>query len=82
MGEGRGGRLPKIIPAELPDFSRLALPYDFYTDADIAHRIVYVEASRGCPFTCEFCLSSLDIPVRRCRWKNFCGECKSCWIAG
>ena len=58
-------QLPKIIAAELPEFSRLALPYDFYTDADIAHRIVYVEASRGCPFTCEFCLSSLDIPVRQ-----------------
>ncbi len=56
--------LPKIIPAELPDFSRLVLPYDLYTDADLAHRLVYVEASRGCPFTCEFCLSSLDIPVR------------------
>jgi radical SAM superfamily enzyme YgiQ (UPF0313 family) len=56
--------LPKIIPAEVPEFSRIALPYAFYTDADIAHRIIYVEASRGCPFTCEFCLSSLDIPVR------------------
>jgi len=56
---------PKIILAELPEFSRLALPYDYYTEADLAHRIVYVEASRGCPFTCEFCLSSLDIPVRQ-----------------
>jgi radical SAM superfamily enzyme YgiQ (UPF0313 family) len=45
--------------------ARLELPYDFYTAADLAHRIVYVEASRGCPFTCEFCLSSLDIPVRQ-----------------
>ncbi len=60
-----GAPLPKIILAELPEFSRLELPYDFYTAADLSHRIVYVEASRGCPFTCEFCLSSLDIPVRQ-----------------
>ena len=47
-----------------PDFNALTLPYHLYTDDDIAHRVIYVEASRGCPFECEFCLSSLDVPVR------------------
>jgi radical SAM superfamily enzyme YgiQ (UPF0313 family) len=66
-GELLAGRRPasKIIAAEPPALDRLALPYDLYDDRDVAHRILYVEASRGCPFTCEFCLSSLDIPVRR-----------------
>jgi hypothetical protein len=54
----------KIIPAAPPDVAQLTLPYDEYTDEDIAHRLIYVEASRGCPFECEFCLSSLDVPVR------------------
>jgi len=54
----------KVISASLPNLSTLRLPYSHYTDADIANRVIYVEASRGCPFTCEFCLSSVDIPVR------------------
>jgi radical SAM superfamily enzyme YgiQ (UPF0313 family) len=69
LGDGSRGRLPhqlqKIIAAEVPDFSKIVLPYELYTNDDLAHRVIYVEASRGCPFTCEFCLSSLDIPVRQ-----------------
>ena len=60
----RGEKLPKVIAAALPLPEQLRLPYDLYSDADIAHRVLYVEASRGCPFTCEFCLSSLEVPVR------------------
>ncbi|KAB2664753.1 MAG: DUF4080 domain-containing protein [Verrucomicrobia bacterium] len=55
----------KIIHAPLPDPAKVALPYDLYDERDCAHRVVYVEASRGCPFTCEFCLSSLEVPVRQ-----------------
>src|SRR5476649_702644 len=33
-------QLPKVIPAGLPEFSQLVLPYDYYTAADLAHRII------------------------------------------
>jgi radical SAM superfamily enzyme YgiQ (UPF0313 family) len=32
--------------------------YRLYTDEDVSKKLVYVEASRGCPFGCEFCLSA------------------------
>ena len=72
----------KIISSELPDVARLALPYSFYNDDDIAHRIIYVEASRGCPFTCEFCLSSLDIPVRQFPLKRMLEELQGLMTRG
>lgn len=52
--------LMKIIAGEQPPLEEITLPYAEYSDADLAHRLLYVEASRGCPFKCEFCLSSLD----------------------
>jgi radical SAM superfamily enzyme YgiQ (UPF0313 family) len=54
----------KIQAAPLPSLESLTLPYRCYSDADIAHRLIYVETSRGCPFRCEFCLSALDPKVR------------------
>src|SRR5690606_15068495 len=51
--------LMKIHAGVQPPLDEVTMPYDLYTDEDIAHRTLYVEASRGCPFKCEFCLSSL-----------------------
>ena len=48
---------PRLILAAPENLSQLALPYDLYTDADIAHRTIFVEASRGCPFQCAYCTS-------------------------
>jgi hypothetical protein len=55
---------PKVMDGPPADLNKIALPYDEYTDEDIAHRRVYVETSRGCPSKCQYCLSALENGVR------------------
>src|SRR5690606_16005504 len=56
--------LAKVHPGGEPALEELHLPYGLYSEEDLRHRVAYVEASRGCPYRCEFCLSSLDRQVR------------------
>jgi radical SAM superfamily enzyme YgiQ (UPF0313 family) len=54
----------KVIHSGTVPLAKLASPYPYYSDTDILQRIVYVEASRGCPYKCEFCLSALDTTAK------------------
>jgi anaerobic magnesium-protoporphyrin IX monomethyl ester cyclase len=43
----------------------LPSPYRFPEDvAHLGKRVTYIETSRGCPFSCQFCLSSIEVGVR------------------
>lgn len=61
---GQVDRKNKIIGPSLPNIKDIQLPYHLYSQEDIQNRLVYVEVSRGCPYRCEYCLSSLDKSVR------------------
>ncbi len=78
------GQIPqeKLIKAPMVDMNAIELPYAYYTDHDIKNRYCYVEASRGCPFTCEFCLSSADKKVRDINIERFIGELETLWQKG
>lgn len=72
----------KIIPISLPPLKQLKLPYQYYTDEDIQNRYIYVEVSRGCPFECEFCLSSMDEKVRAFDLDAVLNEFEKLWQRG
>jgi len=67
----------------IADLDRIPFPYDFaHMDFDSAHRIVYYESSRGCPFSCAYCLSSIDKSVRYYSLDRVLGELKGFMDAG
>jgi len=72
----------RIFPPKLYDLKEIELPYKYYDDNDIKNRYIYVEASRGCPFSCEFCLSSIDKNVRNFELNELLEEFQTLWDKG
>lgn len=72
----------RVLKADILDVKNIELPYKYYTDEDIANRRIYFEASRGCPFLCEFCLSSIDKNVRYFDTDIILNELEILWQRG
>ena len=72
----------RIIRMSIPDLKKIELPYKYYSDHDIQNRYLYVEVSRGCPFECEFCLSSMDEKVRAFNLDQVLEEFEKLWQRG
>ena len=74
--------IQRVFPPQILDLSMIELPYKYYDEQDVAHRYIYVEASRGCPYTCEFCLSSIDKQVRNFDVDMLLKEFETLWQRG
>lgn len=64
----RGRRDDSILGSaeavEVSDLSTIPFPYTEEDMEDLEHKIIYYESSRGCPFSCQYCLSGNKNTVR------------------
>lgn len=59
------GQIKVTLQMNKLDLKQLPSPYRFSEDIPhLGKRVTYVETSRGCPFSCQFCLSSIEVGVR------------------
>lgn len=58
----KSGNIQKNAPRQPLDLRYL--PFVYENLDELAHKIIYYEASRGCPFNCQYCLSSIEQGVR------------------
>lgn len=59
--ENRASELPDLLDGTLLNRMTLdEIPFWYENLTDFEHRIIYYESSRGCPFSCSYCLSSID----------------------
>jgi hypothetical protein len=74
--------LMKVHAGVQPPLEEIVLPYGEFSETDLRRRHLYVEASRGCPFKCEFCLSALDKTAWPFPLDAFLRELDGLWARG
>jgi radical SAM superfamily enzyme YgiQ (UPF0313 family) len=67
----------QFIEAKPVNLRGIKSGYRLYTEEDLSRKLVYVEASRGCPFGCAFCLSAAEKEVREFPLEQFLEEMSS-----
>ena len=63
-GRRNGSILGSAEAVEVRDLSIIPFPYTEEDMDDLEHKIIYYESSRGCPFSCQYCLSGNKNTVR------------------
>ena len=63
-GRRNGSILGSTEAVEVSDLSTIPFPYTEEDMDDLEHKIIYYESSRGCPFSCQYCLSGNKNTVR------------------